>query len=409
MPVVRLDVADPQYRTDPYPIFARMRAEAPVCEIAVGRLMRFWAVTRYDDVVSLLKDERVTKNFRQVRRLDTRIMHLFGPLNAHMLNADPPDHTRLRGLVMKGFTASYVDELRPRIEEVAEELLDKALRRRDGTFQLVRDFAAPLPITIITDVLGVPVEDRDRFQRWTDRLAAFDGIVSVLRAIPSGWALMRYFKRLVREHREGRFTLSHARTGTRPDLLTALVAAEESGDKLSPDELLAMSGLLLLAGYETTISLISNGTLALLDHPEQMEQLRANPSLMPRAIEEFLRYDGPIVWGTPRWTTEPITIGGVNIPAHSPLAIGLGSANRDPAHFPDPDKLDVARTPNRHLAFGLGIHFCLGANLARLESEIAFTALLRHCPHMRLAVPRSDLRWKRSIPLRGLAELPIAV
>lgn len=409
MPSRSIDLAAPEFRANPYPSLARLRAEAPVCEVSVGPLMRFWAITRYDDVVALLKDDRLTKDFRKVPRLDAQVLYLFGPLNAHMLNADPPDHARLRGLVMKGFTAKYVDELRPRIEEVAEDLLDKALKRDDAVFHLVRDFAVPLPITIITDILGVPVEDRDRFQRWTQKLIGFRGVASVLAALPSGWALMRYFKRLVRECREERFALAHARAGARPNLFSALVAAEESGDTLSPEELLAMSALLLLAGYETTINLISNGTLALLDHPEQLAKLRADPALMPSAIEEFLRYDGPIAWATPRWTLEPITVGGVTIPRYASLALGLGAANRDPAQFPNPDTPDLGRIANRHLAFGHGIHFCLGANLARLEGEIAFTALLRRFPELRLAVPRSELRWKASVPLRGLEELPLAL
>ncbi len=391
-----IDLADPQFRVDPYPLYARLRAEAPVCLARAGFFGRAWLITRYDDVASALRDERLTKDFRKVRRLEVQLLRMFGPLNRHMLNVDQPDHTRLRALVQKAFTARLVEDLRPRIESLAEELLDRVAAH--GHMDLVTDFAQPLPITIIAGMLGVPVSDRKRFQRWTAAFVEFGGLLSIFRAAPNGWALLRYIRGLVRLRRQH----------PEDDLISALVAAEEAGDKLTPDELIAMISLLLLAGFETTVNLIGNGALALLENPEQLEKLRAQPELMPSAVEELLRYDSPIKLATPRWALADVTLSGVKIPQDAALAIAVASANRDPQQFERPDVLDLAREPNRHLSLGQGIHYCLGAPLARLEAQIAFTTLLRRFPNLRLAVPRSALPWRKSLPLRGLQSLPVA-
>ena len=393
----RVDLTDPRVRADPYPLYARLRAEAPVCPIRVGRWLDFWMLTRYEDVVAALKDERFTHDLRKVHRADVQVLRLFGPLNRHMLNRDPPDHPRLRALVLKAFTARFVEDLRPRIESLTEQLLDRVAGQ--GRMDVIADYALPLPVTIIAEMLGVPVADRERFQRWTAALVAFGGAWSVIRAVPSAWALLRYIRQLVRLRRH------------RPekDLISALVAAEEGGDRLNGTELLAMVGLLLLAGYETTVNLIGNGTLALLENPAQMHELCAHPSLAPSAVEELLRYDGPLNWAPPRWTLCDVTIAGVTIPRNAGVGLGLNAANRDPEQFERPDVLDLAREPNRHVAFGQGIHYCLGAPLARLEGQIAFTTLLRRFPDLRLAVPRDALRWRRSVPLRGLEALPVVL
>lgn len=390
-----IDLADPQFRVDPYPIYARLRDQAPVCLARAGFFGRAWLLTRYDDVAAALRDERFTKDFRKVRRPELRLLGLFGPLNRHMLNVDQPDHTRLRALVQKAFTARLVEDLRPRIESLAEELLDRVAAR--GQMDVVTDFAQPLPITIIAEMLGVPVSDRHRFQRWCAGLVEFGGLLSILRALPNGWALLRYIRGLVQRRRQD----------PQDDLISALVAAEEAGDKLSEDELLAMGGLLLLAGFETTVNLIGNGILTLLENPVEMEKLRAQPALMPSAVEELLRYDSPIKLATPRWALAEVTLSGVRIPRNAALAIAIASANRDPEQFVRPDSLDLAREPNRHLSLGQGIHYCLGAPLARLEAQIAFTILLRRFPHLRLAVPRGTLPWRKSLPLRGLQSLPV--
>ncbi len=391
-----IDLADPQFRVDPYPVYARLRDQAPVCLARAGFFGRAWLLTRYDDVASALRDERFTKDYRKVRRPVVQLLGLFGPLNRHMLSTDQPDHIRLRALVQKAFTARLVEDLRPRIESLAEELLDRVAAH--GQMDVVTDFAQPLPITIIAGMLGVPVSDRDRFQRWTAAFVEFGGLLSIFRAVPNGWALLRYIRGLVRSRREH----------PEDDLISALVAAEEAGDKLSEDELLAMVGLLLLAGFETTVNLIGNGTLALLENPAALKKLRADPALMPSAVEELLRFDSPIKLATPRWALCDVTIAGVKIPQDAGLAIAIASANRDPQQFDHPDSLDLAREPNRHLSLGQGIHYCLGAPLARLEAQIAFTALLRRFPELRLAVPRSSLAWRKSLPLRGLQSLPVA-
>jgi cytochrome P450 PksS len=393
---LNIDLMEPAVRADPHALFARLREQAPVCRIRVGRWLDFWMLTRYDDVVAALKDERLTHDLRKVPRVDVQVLRLFGPLNRHMLNSDPPDHTRLRALVHKAFTARFVEDLRPRIESLTHELLDRVAS--SGRMDVIADYALPLPVTIIAGMIGVPVSDRERFQRWTAALTEFGGVWSILRAVPRAWALLRYIRRLT--------TLRRHRPET--DLISALVAAEEGGDTLSGQEVWAMVGLLLIAGYETTVNLIGNGMLALLKHPEQMQRLRVDRTLMPRAVEELLRYDGPLNWAPPRWTMCDITLRGVTIPKYAAVGLGLNAADRDPAQFERPDELDLAREPNRHVAFGQGIHYCVGAPLARIEAQIAFTTLLQRFPDLRLAVPPSALRWRPSVPLRGLASLPVA-
>ena len=392
-----LDLTSAQFRTDPYPLYARLRTEAPVCRVRAGLFGRAWLITRYQDVAAALKDERFTKDFRKIRRPESYVLRLMGTLNRHMLSMDQPDHTRLRGLVQKAFTPRLVENLRPRIESLAQELLDRVAGQNQ--MDLIRDYALPLPVIIIAEMLGIPVTDRERFQRWSASVVDFGGLLRVLAAARSGWALVRYIRRLVRQRRK------------RPagDLISGLVAAEEAGDRLSEDELLAMVCLLLVAGYETTVNLIGNGALALLENPEELAKLRAEPALMPAAVEEILRYESPLTLATPRWALCDVKIADITIPKGSVVAIGIASAHRDPQQFERPDELDLGREPNRHLAFGQGIHYCLGAPLARLEAQIAFTTLLRSFPDLRLAVPRTALVWRRSLPLRGLVTLPISL
>ncbi len=392
-----IDLTDPQFRIDPYPIYARLRAEAPICRVRAGFFGRAWLITRYDDVAAAIRDERFTKDFRKVRRPEAQFLRILGPLNRHMLNVDPPDHTRLRALVQKAFTTRFVEDLRPRIESLAERLLDRV--KGHPHMDVVRDYAQPLPTIVIAEMLGVPVEDRERFQRWSADVVDFSGPLSLVKAVPAAWALWRYIRGLVNLRRR------------RPerDLISALVAAEEAGDKLNEDELLAMVGILLLAGFETTVNLIGNGTLTLLENREEMDRLRAQPSLMPSAVEELLRYDSPIKLATPRWTVSEVTFAGVKIPPYAGLAIAIASANRDPQQFDNPEALNLAREPNRHLSLGQGIHYCLGAPLARLEGQIAFTTLLRRFPCMRLVVSRESIRWRNSMALRGLESLPVSL
>ena len=396
-----IDLTDRQLRSDPYPLYARLRKEAPVCRVRAGRLFDFWLITRYDDVVAALRDERLSKDPRKVQTTSRRakeiwVLRLGGPSARHMLARDEPDHARLRGLVQKAFTARFVEGIRPRVESLTEELLSRVAGQ--DRIDVIRDYALPLPSTIIAEMLGVPVSDRERFQRWSAAMVDLRGVLQIPRAAPSLWAFLRYIRKLVRLRRRQ----------PENDLISALAAAEEAGDKLNEDELLAMVVLLLIAGYETTVNLIGNGTLALLENPAEMDRLRAQPSMMPCAVEEMLRYNSPLELATQRWALCDIEMAGVTIPKGDFVVAGIASANRDPQQFERPDVLDLAREPNRHVAFGQGIHYCLGAPLARMEAQIAFTALLRRLPELRLAVPRNVLRWRKSAFLRGLEALPVA-
>jgi cytochrome P450 PksS len=398
---IEVDLASPEFKADPYPFFARLREMAPACRVTLPGRQSAWLLTRYDDVATALKDARFAKDPSTALTPDQAarqpwVPKMFRPLTRNMLDLDPPDHTRLRGLVQKAFTPRLVERMRERVASQSEGLLEAALRR--GRMDLIRDYALPIPTTIIAEMLGVPNADRHRFHRWSEVIVATSpsGLARA-KAVPSVVLFLRYIRRLVRARR----------AEPRDDLVSALAQAEEAGDQLSEDELLAMIFLLLIAGHETTVNLIGNGALALMRHPAQMERLRGDPSLVRTAVEELLRYESPLATATERFAREDIPIAGVVIPRGEMVYAVLASANRDPRQFPHADTLDVAREPNRHLAFGLGIHYCLGAPLARLEGEIAIGALLRRAPRLRLAIPSEQLRWRRGPVLRGLESVPV--
>ncbi|MFF0376548.1 cytochrome P450 family protein [Actinoplanes missouriensis] len=310
-----------------------------------------------------------------------------------MLAADPPDHTRLRRLVSAAFTARRMESLRPRIEEITRDLLD-AIDGRDEA-DLIDTFAFPLPIQVICELLGVPAADRDDFRAWSNVIVA--GSQSGDRLEPAIRAMVGYILALIAERR--------ATPG--PDLLSGLIQVRDEQDRLTEEELSSMVFLLLIAGHETTVNLIGNGTYLLLRDRPRWKRLRAEPSLLPTAIEEFLRYEGPVETSTFRVATEDLEIGGVTVRAGDPVVVVLLSANRDGDRFPDADELRLDRTQNPHLAFGHGIHYCLGAPLARLEAQIAFTQLMARHPGLRLAVEPEALRWRPGLLLRGLHELPV--
>ncbi|HEX8905495.1 MAG TPA: cytochrome P450, partial [Longimicrobiaceae bacterium] len=356
-------------------------------------------VARYADVATLLRDARFAKdplNVRDGKRgAGPWIPPFLRPLTRNMLDLDAPDHTRLRALVQKAFTPRLVDGLRPRVESLVDELLSAALP--GGRGDLIAQLALPLPLTIIAELLGVPRDDQPRFHRWSTRILSGTPDFRALLMIPAVRALFRYLRAL----------FDRRRAEPRDDLITALVQAEEAGDRLSEDELLGMVFLLLAAGHETTVNLIGSGVLALLRHPAQRERLRADPDLAKSAVEELVRFTSPVEVATERYAREEVEIAGVPI-RRGELVLGLiGSANRDPEQFSDPDALDLAREPNRHLGFGVGAHYCLGAPLARLEAQIAIPALLERAPGLRLAVPSEALRWRKHVFLRGLRELPV--
>jgi len=393
MSEVTFNPMDPAFVADPYPTYHRLRAEDPVHRSPLG----FWVLSRYEDVAASLRDPRFAKE-----AIAEFVAARFGrPVErTSMLDLDPPDHTRLRGLVSKAFTPRVVEVLRPHIQSIVDDLLHRA----DGAhaMDLIEDFAYPLPVIVICEMLGVPVSDRERFKQWgLDVARGLDALLLppdsqvIVRSRESRQALTAYFRELIAERRRA----------PRADLLSGLIAAEEAGDRLSEEDLLATSILLLLAGHETTVNLIGNGTLALLRHPQQLQRLREDPGLIGSAVEELLRYDGP-VQRTARIPSADVVVGGRTIPAGDMVMPFIGAADRDPAQFPDPDRLDLGRTPNRHIAFGLGIHFCLGAPLARVEGQIAINALVQRFPKLALATDSPEFR--QSLTLRGLSTLPVA-
>src|SRR5262245_16528812 len=363
-PIIAPNLASRQFKANPYPFYTRLRAEAPFYRTTLPDRQVAWLVSRYEDVLMVLKDERFAKDRFNIITPEQRakmpwMPGLLKPLAHNMLDQDGANHTRLRTLVHKAFTPRLIERLRERIQAVCDELLNAAQPNR--RIDLIREYALPVPVTIISELLGVPPQDRHKFQAWSKRIVSSSSSGDLLLALPAIWLFIRYLRRL--------FQLRRA--DPQDDLITALVQAEEAGDALSEDELLGMVFLLLVAGHETTVNLIGSGTLALLQHPEQLDLLRRNPTLIKPAIEELLRYTSPVDIATERFAREDITIGEVTIPRGEQVLAVLGSANRDEQQFTNPDTLDITREPNKHLAFGHGIHFCLGAPLARLEGQVA--------------------------------------
>ena len=389
-----VNIVSREFKADPFPFYARLRGEKPVCCVTVPGFGKAWLVTRYDDVVTVLKDDRFSKNEENAMK-QPWVPSFAKPLQRNMLDLDDPDHARLRTLVHKAFTPSIVEQMGERIQAIADRLLDAVQHK--GSMDLVREYALPLPLTVIVELLGIPSQDRDRFRLWSKALLKTPTRFNLLCAVPSLIAFMRYLRRLFRR----------LRSTPQEGLLTALVQVEEAGDHLSEDELLAMAFLLLIAGHETTVNLISSGTLALLQHPDQLERLRSDPSIIRPAIEELLRFTNPLETTTPRYAREEAKIAGVTIPRGALVLAAIASANRDETQFDNPERLDITREKNRHLAFGQGAHFCLGAPLARLEGQVAISTLLRRLPNLRLAVPIESLRWRATPVLRGLEALPV--
>jgi cytochrome P450 len=399
--IAAADLASSRFKADPYPFYARLRAEAPVWRTTLRDKRMAWIVTRYEDVAWVLKDDRIAKdplNARDPEQLarEPWVPGFLKPLERNMLDVDEPDHRRLRTLVSKAFTPRLIERLRHRIERICQELLDDI--ERPGKAEFVRDYALPLPATVIAELLGIPASDHRKFHRWSNRIVSISSGRDVWRALPAALSSLRYLRKMV-ERRRGQ---------PEDDLMSALVQAEEAGDKLGQDELLAMAFLLLVAGHETTVNLIASGTLALIEHPEQLERLERDPSLIKPAVEELLRYTSPVEIATERYARQDLEIAGRVVPRGELVLAVLGSANRDERHFENPDTLDLARDPNKHLAFGRGgVHHCLGAPLARMEGQIALTALFQRFPGMRLAVSPESLRWHRGLFLRGLERLPL--
>jgi cytochrome P450 len=396
----RFNPFDPAWRRDPYPYYRRLRESAPVYR---SRVLRAAVLTRYDDVLALLRDPRFS-----VRRGEAPLMKRMNPfgglspefqlmIERNLLMLDPPDHTRLRRLVSKAFTPRVVERLRPRVEGLVQELLDRV--DAAGEMELMRDFAEPLPVIVIAELLGLPREDRADFKRWADELAVLIDPVALLGGLEGVQVAFDEMAAYLR----GIFAARRA--APRDDLISALVAAEEPGDALNEAELISTVFLILGAGHETTTNLLGNSVLALLRHPGERKRLQDDGSLIESAVEEFLRYDSP-VQATDRMARQELWIDGVRVRAGEFAIALLGAANRDPARFPEPDRLDLARADNAHVAFGQGNHFCLGANLARLEAQIAIGALLRRFPDFD---GERAPRLRRSTTLRGPVSLGLSL
>jgi cytochrome P450 len=386
---------------NPFPMFALLRSMGAIVPIPLpiaGMDRGAWVVTRMEEAVHVLKDHaRFT--------VDASSIGLDGPfaqytdssfLNRTMISVDDPDHRRLRGLVSRVFTPRYIESLRLRVQQIADGLLDQTQAR--GEMDLVSDYAFPLPIDVIAEMLGVPRDDRDQIRIWSQALATGQSLGGRDPAVQAHTrAFADYTARLVADKR-----LHPA-----DDLISQLIAFEEEGDRLSQEELLAMITLLIFAGHETTSNLIATGALMLFDHPEQLERLKGDLSLVPNAVEELLRFSGPATIVAPRFATQDTELAGQQIKQGDVVIIVVASANHDEAQFSDPDELDIARALARHLAFGYGIHVCLGAPLARLEGDIAFTTLLQRLPNLQLAVPREQITWQFSLNSRSVAALPV--
>ncbi|WP_093866882.1 cytochrome P450 [Streptomyces sp. KS_5] len=377
----------------PHDVYRRLRDTAPVHRIAGADGNPAWVVTRYQDVRDALADPRLSVDKRHAKEGNYQGLTLPPALDANLLNMEAPDHTRIRRLVVRAFTARRVERLRAPIRETADRLLD-ALGPH-GTTDLIASYAAPLPITVICDLLGVPDRHRRDFRVWTDTLVAPDPS-RPQDAKAAVVAMLGFFGELLADKREEPVD----------DLLSDLIAVRDEGDRLSEDELMSLAFLILFAGYENTVQLIGNAVLALLRHPEQLDALRADPKRIAAAVEEFHRFEGPALLAIRRFPTEDMTIGGVPVPAGETVLLSLAAANRDPARFPDPDRLDLSRDTSGHLALGHGVHHCLGAPLARAETEIALTALLERFPELALA--DGEPRRRRSLRARGLLALPVS-
>ncbi|WP_040780195.1 cytochrome P450 family protein [Nocardia pneumoniae] len=394
------------FRT-PYAFYEQLRAEGPVHRIRLRTGVRAWLVVDYDAARDVLRHPDVRKDpntaagahARQAAAGRSGVTAINPRLSHHLLNADPPRHSRLRKLVTPAFAPARMEALAPRVAAIADDLLDAIDRTEDaaGQVDLLAEYAFPLPVTVICEVLGVPVEDRARFREWS--AAVVDSPMSTAEGMRTATdAIVDYFDGLVARRRA---------EGLGDDLISQLLLVSDEGERLGHDELISMAFLILVAGHETTVNLIGNTVLELLTDPPRYRALHDDPAGVPALVEEMLRYNGPVNMVTLRYTTAPVALGGSVIPEGELVLVAVASANRDERHFAAPATFDPDRAANGHLAFGHGIHYCLGAGLARLEARIALTRLVRRYPRLRLAADDTDLRWRESILIRGLLELPV--
>jgi cytochrome P450 len=417
----RIDLTSAEFRERAHELYDRLRAECPVSQAIVtsgeeqqdrrGFFDRpLWLVTDYADGNHALLDRAFTVDMSAVMTPE-QLAQLpetpeeFKPLQRNILTVDPPEHTRLRKLVQPSFTASAIEKLRPRIQQITDELLDavetaadeRGERAPNRQVELIAQFSYPLPVTVICEMLGIPPEDREQTRRWSEDLLSAQTPERMEEISRNIGEFIDYLRAL----------FSQKRVNPGDDMISQLLQVEVDGDRLTEDEVLSMVFILFVAGHITTVNLIANGVYALLTHPEQAEKLRADPSLVPNAVEEILRYYGPAETTTPRFARDDVELGGETIAKGAPLLVVLAAADRDPARFADPQAFDITREDaNRHIAFGKGIHACLGAPLARLEGQVALETLFRRYPDLRLAVPEDEITWSPSF-LRSLSGLPL--
>lgn len=395
----KYDLYSQAFKANSHAVFAEMREHDPVfSQLGMDGKTPIWFISRHEDVDAVLRDEvHFSRDFQKLVPPDANTPAVMALVDNHMLNKDGADHARLRGLVNKAFTPRIIQAMRPRTQAIADELLDQAQDRKH--MNVVDDYAFPLPIIVIAELLGIPATDRDKFRVWSD---------AVVEPSMSEEEVKRFFALMTEFTEYLRTLFATRRAEPRDDLISALLAVEDQGDKLSEAELFSMVVLLIVAGHETTVTLIGNGVLTLLQHPEALAELQRDPTLWSGAVEEILRYDSPVERALTRWVTQDIEVGGKLMHKGDLVIPLIASANRDAREFEDAGALDIHRLYNPHIAFGKGIHYCLGAPLARMEGEVALSTLFRRLPNLRLAAPVDALEW-RLVPLfRSLKQLPVA-
>lgn len=396
----KVDFTDPEFIKNPFPVYAYMREKAPIKKVNFGNGQAFWMVTKYEDAIQIFKSPSFVKDLRKLKPQDDVDSNMNNSMlfSHHLLNMDPPEHTKMKRLVQKAFTPKLVERMRPQIQKMANDLID--VKIATGSMDIINEYALPLPISIISELLGIPSKDKEQFRRWSNIILNIDMNVSHegrMALIPDAiQGFTEYLHQILDERRKQ----------PKEDLITALLHAQEEDAVLNERELLSTIFLLFAAGYETSVNLIGNGVLSLIENPTQLNKLRQNPNLIHSAVEEMLRKDPPVLLASERYPLEDVEISGTLIPKGELVLICIGSANHDESKFLDPQKFDIERSDNKHLSFGSGIHFCAGASLGKTEAEIAICTLLRRIPHFTLP-ENAVLNYKMNSIMRGLERLPI--
>ncbi|WP_245640211.1 cytochrome P450 family protein [Paenibacillus dakarensis] len=394
-----VDFLDHSFIQQPFPVYANLRENEPVHRFLLPGGQYAWMVSRYEDAMKILQDDRFVTSHPYLGQTGKEQPPHIEIISHNLLSVGPEDHRRLRRLIQKAFTPRMIERLRGRIEDISQELLDKVLASGKRDIDLIEEYAFPLPIIVICEMLGVPLEDQDKFRMWSNTI--MEG-VSNPHMHQEMDDVMRSFVEYLQE------LIATRRIDLKEDLISDLISVEEQGDKLTEQELYSLVFVLIIAGHETTVNLIGNGMLALLDHPEQKRLLMENPDLIQSAVEEVLRFNGPAEVSNIRWATEDVELDGKLIRQGEMMLVALSSANRDSRQFDEPETFDITRKINDHIAFGKGVHYCLGAPLARLEGEIAINDLLRMLPNIRLNTDPRHLEWRTGMIIRGLKAFPVA-